>query len=114
MPPYSGSRHLFTQGHYDEDGSFYLSDRVVKGYEPHAGVTRYTVKTADTLWSIAALRYMDIGLPALLFWIIADFQPVPIVDPTIKLKEGTVLLLPSKRWVRERLFDMGRPKVENA
>jgi LysM repeat protein len=64
----------------------------------------YVVSEGDTLHGIAAKFYPSLGvLPRIsaanLWWVIADFQPNPIHDPTIKLVAGQRLIIPSTRTV---------------
>jgi len=40
----------------------------------------------------------------MLYWVIMDYQPTPIHDPTIRLAEGTVLVIPSVALVIEQVL----------
>jgi hypothetical protein len=46
--------------------------------------------------------------PAGLWWVIADFQPDPVHDPTLSLEPGRVLVVPSIRTVQEEIFSETR------
>ncbi len=70
----------------------------------------HVVGEGDTLWSLAARYFASLPLPATLYWIIADFQPDPIHDPTITLTPGRVLYVPSLRTVTEEVFSERRRK----
>jgi hypothetical protein len=48
--------------------------------------------------------------PSGLWWIIADFQPDPIHDPTVRLTPGRTLYIPSLRTVQEEVFSDKRRK----
>lgn len=100
MPPRINSRHSFTTAQLNADGIEYLSDRIPFRYRAFDDNGSHVVKDGDTLWNIASRYYSSLGrLPeysaAQLWWVIADFQPTPIHDPTIKLAEGQVLIIPS-------------------
>ena len=113
MPPLRGSRHIFAQGHYDSDDNLYVSDRVPFRYQKMADSRRIVVSSDDTLWGLAAKYFASFPRPAGLWWVIGDFQPTPIVDPTIVLEAGAVLVIPSERMVRERIFDPTRSRTED-
>lgn len=74
----------------------------------------YTCKEGDTLWTIAASFYGDaFSRASLLYWIIGDFQPTPIVDPTLAFSAGDRVVVPSVRVVRLFLDDPARePEFE--
>jgi len=113
MPPSSISRQLYTQAHVDENGVTYLADRVPFGYVELADTIKHRVRFGDSLWTLAARYYSGMPRPAGFWWVIADFQPVPIVDPTIALAEGTTVLVPSVRALRELVLDNGRSRVSS-
>lgn len=109
MPPRENSRHSFTSAQQDAVGRLFLSDRVPLRFENRPDNASHVVRAGDTLWRLAAKFYAPLGrLPdrsaALLYWIIADFQPTPIHDPTVRLAEGTVLIIPSISTVLSRVL----------
>lgn len=110
MPPRNNSRHIRTTAQKRTgDERLFLSDRTPYRYEDLSDNRVHTVKTGDTLWSLAARYFAPLGeLPtisaATLWWVIADFQPRPIHDPTIQLVSGEQLIIPSVRTVQERVL----------
>ena len=115
MPPRINGRYEQSLGRYDENGNLFLTERVPLRYDPDLEDTRqHEVATGDTLPSIAFKHYIsflplaedriDGWGPEHLWWVIAEFQPIPILDPTLSLVDGTVLEVPSPDFVRERVF----------
>ncbi len=105
MPPGPTSRYLFCQQLTDEQGRIYLSEREPFLYEVFEDTILHTVRQGDTLWSLAEKYLGD----ASLWWVIADFQPDgPINDPTILLATTSVLHVPSRRVLAERIFSPSR------
>ena len=110
MPPRKWSRHIFTLGVNDsaEPGILQLTDREPFLFRNLPDNRLHPVVESDTLHSLAARYFDPIEGAANLWWIIADFQPDPIHDPTIALVAGTTLVVPSVRTVLESVFDDAR------
>lgn len=108
MPPTRDSRHIYSRGRSDSAGRTFLTERVPYRYRDFADNERHTVSQGDTLFSLAAYYFAGSESPSLLWWIIADFQPNPIIDPTIALQPGQVLVIPSLRTVIEEVFSDAR------
>ena len=108
MPPRRYSRHSFTLGITDEDSRLYLTERAPFRFRPLVDTKQHRVTDGDTLWALSARHYRGLPRPAGLWWVIADFQPEPIVDPTLKLRAGEVLYIPSLRVVQEFVFSESR------
>ncbi len=115
MPPRNNSRYLFTSAQTREgEEKLFLSWRIPFRYIDLADNIPFEVREGDTLHRIASKVYSSLGeLPlvsaANLWWVIADFQPIPIQDPTILLVPGQQLILPSARTVQERIL---QPKLD--
>lgn len=108
MPPRLYSRYTFATAATALDGSLELSDYEPYRYEALADTTAYVVNDGDTYFTIAGKHFAPLPRPAGLYWIICDFQPVPVVDPTIPPTPGTTLYLPSVRTVTEIVFNEAR------
>lgn len=111
MPPRRNSRHLYCLGFKDPDdmpGDLQLTEREPFLYRNLPDNKQHTVVQGDTLHRLAAKFFAPIESAANLWWIIADFQPDPIHDPTIALVPGSVLVIPSVRTVVEALFSDDR------
>jgi hypothetical protein len=107
------SRYTFCTAQKDEDGRLYLSRREPYRYRNLADNRVHRVAQGDTLQSLAARYFAGMPRPAGLYWVIADFQPDPIIDPTIALVPGSHVFIPSVRTVLERVFAEARRYEEN-
>jgi len=101
------SRYSFTSG-LDKDDVFQLTDREPFRYAQYPDTILHTVKTSDTLFTLAAKFYAGAPRPAGLWWVLADFQPDPIIDPTLSLALGRTIFIPSLRTVTEEVFATDR------
>ena len=108
MPPSNFSRYLFCQGLKDSAGRLYLSDRVPYRYRALADNRFHTVASGESLFTLAHLYFTPLPRASQFFWIIADFQPDPIVDATLALKPGTQIVIPSVRTLIEQIFNEAR------
>jgi hypothetical protein len=98
MPPHVGSRYSFCDALTDERGRLYLSDREPYGYVAHADNRLHIVVQGDTLFSLAGQYFAPLPRACGYWWAIADFQPEPIVDPTLELGAvGASLVIPPLR-----------------
>jgi len=107
------SRHLFCQGIVDADGKLYLTDREPFRYVARADNRFHTVQEGDTLFSLAFQYFQPRPRPDQFFWVLADFQPEPIVDVTLTLPKGSTIVIPSERCLVEEIFNESRrPEFE--
>lgn len=110
MPPRLHSRHQFCKGireAYAPD-TLLLTDRQPFGYQDFPDNREHVIADGDTLHNVAARYFAPIPRAAGLWWLVADFQPEPIHDPTIKLASGSTLVIPSARVVLEVIFSASR------
>jgi hypothetical protein len=106
MPPNRFSRHRFAAASLDpEDGMLALSEPESYGYRDFPDNRRHLVALGDTWWTIAGSYFAGLPRPAGFWWAICHFQPVPVVDPTIALEPGTVVVVPSIRTLQERILN---------
>lgn len=71
----------------------------------------HIVQSGDTLQSLAGQYFAPIPRACGLWWVIADFQPDPIHDPTVELEVGRVLIIPSHRTLTEEVFSERRRRL---
>ena len=91
------SRYAFCEGIVLEDGAIDLSARVPYRYRQHSDTREHVVREGDTLWTLADAYFAPAPRAASFWWAIADFQPTPITDPTVRLEPGARILIPSRR-----------------
>ncbi len=112
MPPRLYSRHTFCSATKDDLGRSFLSERVPYGYRKLADNRTHPVVAGDTLWTLAGRYFSPLERASGFWWAIADFQPDPIFDPTLKLEPGTVLFIPSVRTLLEKILGEERRDEE--
>lgn len=115
MPPNNHSRHRFCDGYYDAEGRAFLDSRVPYRYRELPDNRLHVVETGDTLFHLAGRYFSPMARAAGFWWVIADFQPDPIVDPTVKLVVGRTLVVPSVRTLLEEILNdarVGEPDEE--
>jgi hypothetical protein len=108
MPPRRFSRYTFSQGVLDDQERLLLTDREPFRFRDLPDNRLHVVAEGDSLFSLAAQLFASLDRPAGLWWIIADFQPEPIIDPTLELEVGRTLVVPSLRLVTEEIFNESR------
>lgn len=104
------SRYQYCIGYRNTNGVLYLDERERFGYRNETDNSYHTVKDGDTLWGVAHLYFQGMRRPGGLWWVIAEFQPTPIIDPTIRLQAGAILVIPSQRLIKNELFSEDRRK----
>lgn len=109
MPPRRYSRFTFSAGFVDEDDDrFLLEDPEPFAFQEFADTRVHTVQDGDTLFNLAGRFFASFERPSGLWWVIADFQPDPIIDPTLRLSVGRALFIPSERVLTEQVFNEAR------
>jgi hypothetical protein len=110
MPPFKFSKYQFVSA-LTEDGSLgrvFLSERERFPFRDFSDNRSHIVREGDSLFTLAHRFFKGLPRPSGLWWVIADFQPEPIHDPTIQLDLGRVLFVPSVRTVVEEVFSESR------
>jgi len=103
------SRYTFAEVSADETtGRLTVRDRSRYRFENRSDLRRHVVEGGQSLFTIAERRFPGFSRGAGLWWVIADFQPSPIHDPTIAVTTGRLLFVPSEQAVLERLFSSRR------
>lgn len=110
MPPRRYSRLQFTAGVADDAGRNLLTGRERFLYQSFPDNLVHIVSEGEDLFHIAGRYFSALPRGCGLWWVIADFQPTPIHDPTLRLKAGDELIIPSVRTVSEYVFDRRRSR----
>ena len=108
MPPRRYSRYVFCSAILDDAERLHLTDREPFRFRALSDNRQHIVKEGDTLFSLAGRYFAPLPRPAGLWWVIADFQPEPVHDPTLSLELGRLLVVPSIRTVVEEIFSEKR------
>ena len=101
MPPKLNSRHELTTALLDASGLLFLTERTPHRFKDFSDTIMHTVRQGDTLFNLAGRFYRPLPRAAGFWWCIADFQPDPIIDPTLDLESGRVMHVPSRRVLLE-------------
>jgi len=112
MPPLAGSRYTFCQGFQDDKGRWMLTDREPYRFHEHSDTRVHVVAQGDTLFELAGRFFAPLPRACGYWWAIADFQVVPIVDPTLSLETGRRLFIPSLRVLTDVI--LGEPRRRQA
>jgi hypothetical protein len=112
MPPRRYSRYTFSTAVVDVEGRLFLQERIPFRFRALADTVQYKCTDGDTLQAIAGRYYQGLPRPAGLWWVLADFQPEPVFDPTVKLLAGQTIYVPSLRTVQELVFNDARRTEE--
>lgn len=108
MPPRRFSRFTFSAAVLDDTGQLLLTEREPYRFRALADTRQHVLQQGDTLFTLAGRYFAPLPRPAGLWWIIADFQPEPIHDPTLALDLGRLLFIPSVRVITEEIFSEAR------
>ena len=108
MPPRRFSRYAFSAAVLDDAGRLFLTEREPFRFRAFPDTRQHVVQEGDTLFALAGRYFAPLPRPSGLWWVIADFQPDPIHDPTLSLELGRVTIIPSVRVVTEELFSEAR------
>lgn len=110
MAPRKLSYYTFSRGIRDRNGALILTRPPRFLYRELSDNKIVIVNEGDTLMTIAGREYrlIDPERACGLWKIIAEFQPTPIHDPTLKLEPGSTLVIPSPRTVLELVFNERR------
>lgn len=100
MPPRFGTRYQFMRAFQDPDTEGWdLEVPDALRFTNEVDNVPHTVGPSDTLQILAYRHYKGFPNSAQLWRAIAEFND--IIDATLPLKQGRLLIIPSERWVRE-------------
>lgn len=108
MPPGANSRHIFCIGHTDSDGTVALGEREPYRYRELPDTRTHVVGRGDSLWTLAGMYFKNLPRASGYWWVIADFQPDPIIDGTLELDVGRTIYVPAERVVTDVILAESR------
>ena len=111
MAPRRLSRYQFAYSVQDAEGDLVLYGDEPYRYRDFEDTREHVVRQGDTLFTLAGRYFASLPRACGLWWMIADFQPDPIHDPTVSLTPGRVLLIPSVRTLNEEIFSERRRRL---
>jgi hypothetical protein len=99
------SRYLAQVPAVDSAWRLYLPDREPFGYRDRPDNLVHLVSRGDDWSSIAEKYYYEVSTRACgLWWILCDFQPQPVIDPTLELAPGLEVIVPSPLTVQSEIL----------
>lgn len=111
MPPRRFSRFEFCRAVRDEAGRLFLTDREPYRFRPLPDTRLHVVQTGESLFTLAGRYFRPKPRAAGFWWVIADFQPDVILDPTCELAPGRQLHIPSLRVLDEEVLSERRRRL---
>jgi hypothetical protein len=111
MPPNRFSRHRFSLAFKDDDERLFMSESVPFLYRNLADNIQHLVAEGDTLQNISGRYYASMPRAAGFWWAIAQFQPDPINDPTVRLTVGSTIVVPSLATLQNEILNERRKRV---
>ena len=108
MPPLAGSRHSFTHGVRDAAGRLFLTEREPFAFREETDSRVHLVRQGETLFELAGRYFAPLPRACGFWWAIADFQPDPIIDPTLELEPGRAVFVPSLRLLTDVILGEAR------
>lgn len=108
MPPQVGSRYTFCEAVPGEDGRLELTEREPYGFFPHPDNRTHVVVQGDTLFALAGRYFTPLPRACGFWWVLADYQPEPIVDATIPPALGRALSICSLRVLTDVILGESR------
>ena len=100
------SRYLLGNLILDDNNFLFTDLRERISHDDIEDVITHIVVEGDTLQNLALRFYGSEFGGATLWWAIADFQPEPINDPTVRLTPGSVLLIPPLNVIQDELLGL--------
>ena len=102
------SRYSFTKGIFDDAGRLYLTEREPYSFHEHPDTRIHIVAQGDSLFNLAGRYFAPLPRACGFWWVLADFQKDPILDPTLELEIGRRMLIPSLRVLTDVILSEHR------
>ena len=101
---YAQSRYCYNRAYTDATGRPYLDEREPVRYRAAADNVFHTAQAGDTWWGLAQRYFPGYERASGLWWVLCEYQPQPVVDPTLAIPAGTVVVIPAARLLRLEVF----------
>jgi hypothetical protein len=92
----------------DAEWRRFLTEREPYRYRVFADSRVHSVVEGETLFELAGRYFAPLPRACGFWWAIADFQPDPILDPTLALEEGSTVIIPSTRVLTDVILSEAR------
>lgn len=104
------SRYFAAEEYTAWNGTILLSEAVPFRYVERDDNIVHQAVEGDSWFTLAEMYYWMLSHRAAgLYWIGCDFQPEPVVDPTLAIQGGKTIILPSASVVRSEILGL-RPE----
>lgn len=108
MTEYSRYRYCTVLSAADSHETKYLDEREPFRFQDETDNRFYTAVDGDTWWGLCHKFFPSFPRKAGLWWLLCEFQPEPVIDPTLAIQPGTQIVIPSERLVRTQVFNRER------
>jgi len=109
MPMFEWSRYRYCTLFTDEStGISKLDEREPFRYRDEPDNRFHRGKAGDSWWGLAHNYFQGVPRACGLWWLICEYQPTPVIDPTIVISEGQLIVIPPMRVVRMLVFSRER------
>jgi len=98
------SRYRFCTVLGGNGATSYLDEREPFRFRDEPDNRFHTARDGDTWWGLAWKFFAGFPNKALLWWLLCEFQPEAVVDPTIRIEAGRIVAIPSERLIRTQVF----------
>jgi hypothetical protein len=108
MPMFPWGRYRYCLQTANEDGILRLDEREPFRYKDEPDNRNHRARSGDSWWGLAHMYLQGIPRPCGMWWLLCEFQPTPVIDPTIVIPVNKLIIVPSLRLVRTEVFSNER------
>jgi hypothetical protein len=101
---FAWSRYRYCTQYTDSDGKLFIDEREPFRYREETDNRFHRARLGDTWWGLAHIYFQGIPRPCGLWWLLCEYQPDPVIDPTIVIPENKMVIIPSMRVLRMMVF----------
>jgi nucleoid-associated protein YgaU len=101
---YAYSRYRYCTAFRDSGAQLVLDEREPFRFADATDNRWHTAVDGDTWWSLAHRYFAGFPRACGLWWLLCEYQPVPVVDPTLRVQPGATIAIPSERLLRLYVF----------